>query len=366
MERYRVLSGEPWWNGRIKSQEYVAVRCDAPVWRYMRENGLSLVICARQSGEVMFLSAGPDEGECFSSMLPLPGAMGACLNDGIMIVGGSDGVIVLRDISNADPNTSVFILAKRHSTGNVGIRDVSWSGGEGRIRFVNTMFSSICELDDVSGFRTVWRPPTVEQVDPSDSVHINGMATVPGGRVVVTMLGLGGRAANWRESGPDGGVLYDASGGHAILSNLSLPHSPVWSGGKIWFLESGRGILCHLKENGHKQVQGEFDGVARGLSIAETMAAIGLSPVRKADDSIRHLMKGRFPSRTSCEVALVDIASGARLGGIYLPMLPEISSLHWHRRAATFFATPAAEHGAAYFTYREDQSSTASDRLHRS
>lgn len=362
MEKYRVLSGQPWWNGQIKSQNYGEVRCDIPVWRHMREKGLSLVICGRRMGQVMFLSAGPDEGECFSSVLPLAGAMGACFNDGIMIVGGSDGVTVLRDISSSDPNTSVFIPVKRHGTGNIGIRDVSWSGGSERIRFVNTTFSSICELDDVSGFRTVWRPPTLEQEGPSDCVHMNGMAIDPGGKGVVTMLCLGGRAGAWRESGPDEGVLFDVARGHAISSNLSLPHSPIWSGGQLWFLESGRGLLCQLDANGQKQIRGEFDGVARGLSIVGAMAAIGLSPARETSGSTYHLIKGRFPSRTSSEVVLVDIASGARLGGIHLPMLPEISSLHWRRKATTFFATPTAEDDAAYFTYREDDSA-AGERL---
>lgn len=360
MEKYRVLSGRPWWNARIKSQDYGAANCDPAVWAHMRENGLSLVVCSRQIGRVTFLSAGPDEGECFSSVLPLAGAMGAWVDGGTMILGGADGVSVLRDISSSDPHTSVFIPVKRHRTGNLGIHDVSWLGGASRIRFVNTMFSSICELDDVSGFRTVWRPRVVEEDGPCDCVHMNGMAINPEGGTVVTMLGSGGGAAAWRESGPDEGVLYGVADECAISTSLSLPHSPLWSDGQLWFLESGKGLLCQLDVSGKKRVRKEFDGLARGLSIVGSVAAVGLSPVRRTSGGTSELLKQRFGDRRSCEVAVVDVASRASLGGVFLPDVPEISSVHWHRKRAVLVATPASEEDASYFTFRESASRAAS------
>ncbi len=70
--------------------------------------------------------------------------------------------------------------------------------------------------------------------------------------------------------------------GRILARGLSMPHSPRWHDGKLWYLESGAGQLCTLDPDSRaKAVIAEMPGFTRGLDFVGRFAFVGLSQVRE-------------------------------------------------------------------------------------
>jgi len=88
-----------------------------------------------------------------------------------------------------------------------------------------------------------------------------------------------------------------------------MPHSPRWHDGRLWLLESGRGILSTIDvASGDRTEVASVPGFARGLSFLGPYAFIGLSQVREhVFDGLP--LTGEGVER-NCGVWVVDIRSG--------------------------------------------------------
>jgi hypothetical protein len=95
-----------------------------------------------------------------------------------------------------------------------------------------------------------------------------------------------------------------------IASGLSMPHSPRWYQGKLWYLESGAGQFCSVNsKTGARTVIAQLPEFTRGLDFAGQYAFIGLSQVRETA-VFSGLPLTAQPGERHCGVWVVDINNG--------------------------------------------------------
>src|SRR5690606_24071327 len=138
-----------------------------------------------------------------------------------------------------------YLARRTHVTGAIDVHEMAYAG-DGRLWFVNTLFSCLCTLDRRSSFVPRWRPPWVRHYAPEDRCHLNGLGLRDGEPRYVTALGATDTPQGWRANKRDGGVLADVRTGHIVADGLSMPHSPRWYRDRLWVLESGRGALVDI------------------------------------------------------------------------------------------------------------------------
>ena len=78
--------------------------------------------------------------------------------------------------------------------------------GEGRLVFVNTLFSCLATLSESHSFAPSWRPPFVSRLAAEDRCHMNGLAMREGEPAYVTAVSESDVADGWRERRQDGGA----------------------------------------------------------------------------------------------------------------------------------------------------------------
>jgi uncharacterized protein (TIGR03032 family) len=148
---------------------------------------------------------------------------------------------------------------------------------------VNTAFSCLCTIDREYSFVPRWRPSFITALGPGDRCHLNGLAVRDGQPRYVTALGETDSAGGWRPGMAQGGCLMDIASGEFILRGLSMPHSPRWYDGRLWFLESGTGSLAVVDpDSGRVDTITLLPGFTRGLCFFGPFAFVGLSQVRQS------------------------------------------------------------------------------------
>ena len=171
----------------------------------------------------------------------------------------------------------VFVPQVAWTTGDVDIHDVAMDGN-GRLTFVNTLFSCLATVSESHSFTPLWQPPFVSKLGAEDRCHLNGLAMRDGAAAFATAVSRSDAADGWRDRRRDGGVVIDVARNEVIADGLSMPHSPRWHNGKLWFLDSGNGFLCSLDtETGQTTRVTFLPGYGRGLAMHGNFAVVGLS-----------------------------------------------------------------------------------------
>ncbi|MEN8260240.1 MAG: TIGR03032 family protein [Pseudomonadota bacterium] len=206
-----------------------------------------------------------------------------------------------------------YVPRRMHVTGDIDIHELAYDAQD-ELWVVNTRFCCLCTLDKDHSFRPRWRPPFVSALAPEDRCHLNGLGMVDGRPKYVTALGQADTPGGWRANKASGGVLMDIETNEILLQGLSMPHSPRWYEGKLWFLESGQGSLAvaDLKRGTWKTVV-EVPGFTRGIDFYGPLAFIGLSEVRESAVFSGIPLVRRLTERT-CGVWVVNIQTAETVG----------------------------------------------------
>lgn len=201
-----------------------------------------------------------------------------------------------------------YVPCNRHRTGDVDIHEIAYA--EGELWVVATAFSCLATIDATHSIVPRWIPSFVSGLEPDDRCHLNGLAVVDDRVRFVTALGETDTADGWRPGRATGGCLIDVESSESVLRGLSLPHSPRWHDGRLWFLESGQGSLCvaDLEQGGYETVA-RLPGFTRGLALAGSLAFVGVSRLRKSEDASRLPLEDRL-DRQSCGVWVVNLETG--------------------------------------------------------
>jgi uncharacterized protein (TIGR03032 family) len=201
-----------------------------------------------------------------------------------------------------------FLPRSSHVTGDIGIHEIVWAGGE--LWIVSTRFSCLATLSPDYSFVPRWRPPFISALAAEDRCHLNGLAVVDNEPRYVSALGTTDLRDGWRANKPKGGCLMDVRSGEIISRELSMPHSPRWHDGRLWLLESGTGRLVLVDAaTGQRQTVAELPGFARGLALVGPFAFIGLSRIRKTS-AMDGVPLAERREQLKCGVAVVDLRNG--------------------------------------------------------
>ena len=246
--------------------------------------------------------------------------MGIAADRSRLTIGGTNTVWYYRNVPAVAPklepqgkHDACYLPRRIHVTGDIDIHEMAYDRDD-ELWVVNTRFGCLCTLDAEHSFYPALAAALCQRLAPEDRCHLNGLAMVEGRPKYVTALGETDTAGGWRANKRGGGMLMDIETNAILLRGLSMPHSPRWYQGKLWFLESGQGSLAvaDLKQ-GTWHTVAQVPGFTRGIDFLGPLAFIGLSQVRESATFSGIPLVERLRERT-CGVWVVHLESGETLG----------------------------------------------------
>ncbi|MBT5109177.1 MAG: TIGR03032 family protein, partial [Rhodospirillaceae bacterium] len=249
----------------------------------MAEQGLSLGLSTYQAGKIFLIGLQPD-GRLSLEERTLNRCMGMTVQgDSLWIstlyqIWRYENVVPDGDVSSG--YDKLFVPKVSYVTGDCDIHDLAVDA-DGRLIFVNTLFSCLAATSDTHSFQPIWRPDFISQLAAEDRCHLNGMAMVDGRPGYVTVVSRSDVADGWRDRRADGGSVLSVATGEVVAMGLSMPHSPRFHDGKLWLLNSGTGFFGYIDLD-----TGKFEpvvfcaGYLRGLAFHGDFAIVGLSKPR--------------------------------------------------------------------------------------
>jgi uncharacterized protein (TIGR03032 family) len=209
-----------------------------------------------------------------------------------------------------------FLTRANHFTGDIQGHEAAWVNGE--LWLVNTLFSCLCTLHECYSFAPRWRPPFITALAPEDRCHLNGLALVEGRPAYVTAIAETNTRQGWRVAKGTSGCLIDVASGQTVVRGLCMPHSPRFSQGRLYLLDSGTGRLVTVEvASGRVETVATFPGFTRGLAIHGPLAFVGLSRIRQTSD-MSDLPITAQADRLQCGLAVVDLNSGQVVANLFI------------------------------------------------
>jgi uncharacterized protein (TIGR03032 family) len=203
-----------------------------------------------------------------------------------------------------------------HFTGDIQGHEMAWVNGE--LWLVNTLFSCLCTLHERYSFAPRWRPPFITALAPEDRCHLNGLALVEGRPGYVTALAETNTRQGWRANKGSSGCLIDVASSQTVVRGLCMPHSPRFSQGRLYLLDSGTGRLVAVEAaSGRVETVTTLPGFTRGLALHGSLAFVGLSRIRPKSD-MSGLPITAQADRLQCGLAVVDLSSGQVVAHLYI------------------------------------------------
>lgn len=275
--------------------------------------GASLLVSTYQAGKVLCL--GSHRGELQLSFLDFDRAMGLAVSPTRIAIGTRRQVHFLhasheiaRRIEPAGSHDGCWAMRTSFYTGNIHGHDLAF--GDDGLWIANTLFSSLCTLEDGYNFVPRWRPSFVSELIDQDRCHLNGLAMEAGKPRYVSVLAETDTAAGWRPTKATGGAIIDVQSDAVITRGLAMPHSPRIHDGRLWVLDSGTGSLVTVdRANGNREVVETVPGYTRGLALHGQFAFVGLSKIRETSVFGDLPISGHH-DELRCGIAIVDLNSG--------------------------------------------------------
>jgi len=175
-----------------------------------------------------------------------------------------------------------YITRSAHYSGMINIHDIDW-GDEG-LWVVNSSFSCLCTVEPDYSFVPRWKPYFISELLPEDRCHLNGMALRDGKPAYVTTFSQYDEVGMWRKGDKFNGTLMDVESNSILVDGLTMPHSPRWHQNKVYFCNSGYGLICTYDPLTKKHVTlAEAPGFTRGIDFYGSLMFVGLSKVRVGD-----------------------------------------------------------------------------------
>jgi uncharacterized protein (TIGR03032 family) len=207
------------------------------------------------------------------------------------------------------------LYAPRQSwvTGDIDIHDIKLDRN-GRVIFINTLFSCIAAVSTSGSFDPIWRPKFISKLAAGDRCHLNGMALRDGVPAFATAVARSDVADGWRDHRRNGGVLIDVASGEIAASGLSMPHAPRWRDGAVFLLNAGSGEFGRIDLSDGKFTPITFcPGFLRGLDFVADFAVLTMSLPRQ-NRTFEGLALQDTLEKTGgaarCGLAVIDMKSG--------------------------------------------------------
>ena len=205
----------------------------------------------------------------------------------------------------------MYVPATTHYTGFLDLHDLEW--GKAGLWAVNTSFSCLSLIGGDHGFEPKWQPFFIDEIEPSDQCHLNGLAMENGSPRYVSAFGQTSTPRGWSENAESSGCLIDVTTATVLADGLPMPHSPRIHRGRLFALLSATGELIEInRQTGEIETLCQLGGFVRGLSFLGDYAFVGLSKFRKKFRTFRNIQI--TPQAIDCGVAIVHLPSNREVG----------------------------------------------------
>jgi uncharacterized protein (TIGR03032 family) len=251
---------------------------------WLAEHKINLGFTTYQAGKLFFLGVQSDDRlSVFNRTLQR--CMGLAYARDALYVASLYQIYKFVDVARGKPVESIydslFVPQVSYFTGDVDAHDLAIDK-EGRLIFVNTLFSCLAENSDQYSFKPTWHPPFIDRLAAEDRCHLNGLGLVNDFPRFVTAIADTNIADGWRDHRRDGGIVMDTKENEIVLRGLSMPHTPRVRENALWLHNSGTGHFGRADLN-----KGSFEPVAfcpgylRGMDFVDKFAVVGLSKSRE-------------------------------------------------------------------------------------
>lgn len=252
----------------------------------LENNSFSIVISTYQIGKVIVLSV--ENGKIVQLPRTFEGVMGISCDDETISIATKDEVIVCRnslELAKTYPSSpnkydAMYIPQGKYFTGELAMHDIAYTK-DGLIG-INTKFSCFVKIDDKFNFTPIWKPFFINDLEPIDACHLNGMAIENKEILYATAFGETSSKEGWRKNKYNSGLLIDVKKNKILLNDLSMPHSPRIYKEYIYLAESAKGELIRVnRKTLKKEVLCSLPGFTRGIDIRDELLFIGMSKFRE-------------------------------------------------------------------------------------
>ena len=302
-------------SGQPAQPQPVNISCTRGLADWLLRNQVSLAFTSYQTGRLYLVGVDAKKRVSFHERF-LARAMGLWADPQRLVVSTLFQVWRFENVLSGERKGQSpdrhFVPRVAHTTGDLDIHDVSVMG-DGRILFVNSLFSCLATLSPTHAFRVFWKPPFISKLAAEDRCHLNGLAMKDGAPAYVTATSRSDVVNGWRNRRAEGGCVIDVKSNEIVTEKLSMPHSPRWHDGRLWVLNSGTGYLGTVDlESGAFEPRVFCPGFLRGLAFHNGHAIVGLSLPRNGSFSGLQL-DDELKTRDAdpwCGVQIVNLASG--------------------------------------------------------
>jgi len=282
---------------------------------WMAEQGLSIAFTTYQIGKLFLLGRSAGQLSVFERSFNR--CMGLCATSNGFFMSSLYQVWRFENVfapgESRDGYDALYVPQVGYTTGDLDIHDMAMDR-EGRLLFVNTLFSCVATLSETHSFRPVWQPPFISRLAAEDRCHLNGLAMKDGVAAYSTAVNAADIVNGWRERRRDGGVVVAMQDDQVVAHGLSMPHSPRWHKGRLWILNSGTGEFGHVELTTGRFVPVAFcPGFMRGLAFHGDFALVGLSKPREAKTFSGLQLDDALVARGAtarCGIHVIDLRSG--------------------------------------------------------
>jgi len=297
-------------------EPYLEIMGSRQLTSWMAEQRCSFLFTTYQSGKV-FLVGIKEEGSLsifertFQRCMGLTGDSETFYMSSLYQIWRFDNVLQPGQLASGYDR--LYVPQMAYTTGDIDAHDMAIDK-EGRLIFMNTLFSCMATLSESHSFKVLWQPKFISKLAAEDRCHLNGLAMIDGEPRYVTAVAETDVNEGWRDHRDHGGVVIDVQTDEIIAQGLSMPHSPRWYRDKLWLLNSGTGYFGYLDiESGQFHDVAFCPGYARGLDFIGDFAVIGLSRIRDnrtfSDLPIAKALESK-KIEARCGLQVVDLRSG--------------------------------------------------------
>ena len=286
-----------------------------PEW--LAEQTVSLAFTTYRAGKLFFIGLNPETSRLSIFERTFERCMGLTVAGNALYM---SSLYQLWRFENAVPDGEahdgydrVFVPQVGYVTGDIDVHDIGLDA-EGRVVFVNTLFSCLATVSETHSFIPIWQPPYISRLAAEDRCHLNGLAMEDGRPCYVTAVSQTDATDGWRERRRDGGVVIDVETGQIVADGLSMPHSPRVYRDKLWVHDSGTGYFGTIDT-----ARGTFEplafcrGYLRGLAFIGDFAVVGLSLPRGSRTFEGLALEDELAKRgvePMCAIQVIDLRSG--------------------------------------------------------
>lgn len=284
---------------------------------WLAGTGGSLAISTYQSGKVILIGTNGQSGQLSIFERTLERPMGLAFRHSRLVVASMFQITGFVDAAGGTPGAAgydaLFVPQSANYTADLDVHDVAF-GADGRLVFVNTLFSCLATTSETHSFKPLWKPSFISRLAPEDRCHLNGLAMREGQPAYVTCVAETDVAGGWREHRAGGGVVVDVASGEVVCRGLSMPHSPRLHEGRLWVLNSGAGEIGTVDlHTGRFEALAFCPGYLRGLDFVGPYALVGLSEPRQNRTFAGLPLQERLAAANvgpRCGVFVIDIRTG--------------------------------------------------------